>query len=147
MPLTNAFSMSDNPDMSADRHTMPVSEHAIYTTDMAIRRKNWVSGALKNDSFIYNSKSVTAGGAGLVTFWITDDGTSGGNAVFANVYADSAAINGYGAGGQYQASGVTVAGDKKSVTATMSSLVPILVVTFSSTAANGIECRLYVMGD
>lgn len=151
MPLTNAFTVSDDPDMSADRHGMALSEHAIYTADLAVksqaRRKSWVSGVLKNDSFIYNSKAITAGGSGLVTFWITDDGTSGGNAVFTNVYADSAAINGYGTGGQYQASGITVAGDKRSVTATMSSLVPILVVTFSSTAANGIECRLYVMGD
>lgn len=139
--------MSNDTPMTADRTTKVVTEHAAYQSDLLTRRKAWVSGTLKNDSFIYASKAVTAGGSGLVTFYITDDGTSSGNAVFTNVYSDTVAVNGYGTGGQYQASGLTVSGDKKSITATMSQLVPVLVVTFSAAAANGIECRLYVMGD
>lgn len=139
--------MSNDFPMTADRTDKVVTEHVALQGDEATRRKAWVSGVLKNDSFIYSSKASTAGGAGLVTFYITDDGTSSGNAVFTNVYADSISVGGYGTGGQYQASGLTVSGDKKSVTATISQLVPILVVTFSASAANGIECRLYVMGD
>lgn len=143
--------LSDNPTMSGSEHGRGVTEAVAYAGDLAsynlTRRKAYVSGVLKQDSFIYASKAVTAGGSGGVTFWITDDGTSGGNAVFTNVYTDSVSIGGYGTGGQYQASGLTVAGDKKSITATISQLVPVLVVTFSAGAANGIECRLYVMGD
>lgn len=139
--------MSNDTPMTADRTTKIVTEYAAYQSDLLTRRKNWVSGALKNDSFIYASKASVAGGSGLVTFYITDDGTSSGNAVFTNVYSDTIAVSGYGSGGQYQASGLTVAGDKKSITATMSQLVPLVVVTFSAAAANGIECRMYVMGD
>lgn len=143
--------LSDDPTMSGVQHGRGVTEAVAYAGDLATynltRRKAYVSGVLKHDSFIYASKAVTAGGSGLVTFWITDDGTSGGNAVFTNVYADSISVGGYGTGGQYQASGLTVAGDKKSITGTISQLVPVLVVTFSASAANGIECRLYVMGD
>lgn len=154
MPLFNSddldipiSAMSNDSPMTLDRTDKVVTEHAALQGDLLTRRKAWVSGVLKNDCFIYSSKASTAGGSGLVTFYITDDGTSSGNAVFTNVYADSISVGGYGTGGQYQASGLTVAGDNKSITATISQLVPILVVTFSATAANGIECRLYVMGD
>lgn len=139
-PISDTFPMGNS-------HGRAVTEAVAVAGDLATRRKAWVTGVLKNDCFIYSSKAVTAGGSGLVTFYITDDGTSSGNAVFTNVYADSISIGGYGTGGQYQASGLAVAGDKKSITATISQLVPVLVVTFSAAAANGIECRLYVMGD
>lgn len=143
--------ISDNPTMSGTQHSRGVTEAVAYAGDLATynltRRKSYVSGVLKPDSFIYASKAVTAGGSGLVTFWITDDGTSGGNAVFTNVYADSMSVGGYGASGQYQASGLTVAGDRKSITATISQITTVLVLTFNASAANGIECRLYVMGD
>lgn len=148
MPLNNAYQMSDDPDMTQDRHNMPLSEHAIYSADLVVRCKNYVSGALKNDSYIYVSKAATAGGAGAVTFYITNDGTSGGTAVFNNVYADSVAVTSYGANGNFQASNPVVAGDKKSVTITISQITTVLgLLTFNTVAANGIDCRLYVMGD
>lgn len=139
-PISDIFPMTST-------HNVGVTEAVALAGDAATRRKSYVSGILKNDSFIYSSKAVTAGGSGLITFYITDDGTSSGSAVFTNVYADSISVSGYGSGGQYQASGLTVSSDKKSITATMSQIVPVLVLTFSAAAANGIECRLYVMGD
>lgn len=140
--------VSDNPDMSGSRHNMSITEHAAYLGDIATRRKNWVSGALKNDSFIYSSKAVTAGGAGVVTFYITSDGTSGGSAVFTNVYADSILVVPFGASGNYQAFSPAVSGDKKSITASVSQATNVLgILTFNAAAANGIDCRLYVIGD
>ena len=145
IPMT---AMSNDVPMSADRSNVVVTEHAAYQSDLLTRRKNYVSGALKNDSFLYCSKAVTAGGAGGVTFYITSDGTSGGSAVFNNVYADTIAVCVYGASGNYQAYSPAVAGDKKSVTCTISQLTSILgILTFNSAAANGLDCRLYVMGD
>lgn len=145
IPLT---SMSNDFPMSADRTDKVVTEHVAYQGDLATRRKAYVSGVLKNDSFLYSSKASTAGGAGVVTFYITDNGASGGSAVFANVYSDSVAVSAYGSSGNYQAYNLTVAGDKKSVTATIGQITNVLgIATIAGTAANGIECRLYVMGD
>lgn len=140
--------MSNDFPMTADRQDKVVTEHVAYTGDLATRRKNYVSGSLKNESFLYASKSSTAGGAGSVTFYITDDGTSGGNAVFTNVYADSVLIVPYGSSGNYQAFNPSVSGDKKSITATVSQATNVLgLLTFNAAAANGIDCRLYVLGD
>lgn len=140
--------MSNDTPMTADRTTKVVTEHAAYAADLLTRRKNWVSGVLKNDSFIYASKASIAGGAGVVTFYITDDGTSTGNAVFTNVYTDSILVVPFGSAGQYQAYSPTLAGDKKSITATVAQATNVLgILTFNATAANGIDCRLYVMGD
>lgn len=143
--------ISDNPAMSGTQHGRGVTEAVAYAGDLATynstRRKAYVSGVLKQDSFIYASKAVTVSGGGI-TFYITSDGTSGGVAVFNNVYADSIAINVYGSAGNYQAYSPTVSGDKKSITATISQLTSVIgILTFNSSAASGIDCRLYVMGD
>lgn len=140
--------ISDIFPMTSARHDRGVTEAVAYAGDIATRRKNWVSGSLKSDSFVYASKASVAGGAGVVTFYITDDGTSSGSAVFSNVYADSILVVPFGSGGQYQAYTPTVAGDKKSITATVAQATNVLgILTFNATAANGIDCRLYVIGD
>lgn len=138
--------ISDIFPMTSGIHNIGVTEAVAYAGDLATRRKAYVSGVLKNDSFLYVSKASTVSGG--LTFYITDDGTSSGNAVFTNVYADSIAINAYGTSGTYQPSAPTVSVDKKSVTANISQATNVLgILTFNSTAANGIDCRLYVMGD
>ncbi len=142
--------VSDNPDMSARRHNMAISEYAVGTKDEAIynatRRKNYVSGVLKNDSFLYTSKATSVSGS--VTFYITDTGNSSGNPVFANVYNDSVAVIVYGASGNYQTSNPVVSADKKSVTVALSQISTVLgLLTFNGTAAGGLDFRLYVMGD
>lgn len=153
MPLFNSddldipiSAMSNDTPMSADRTDKVVTEHAAYQSDLLTRRKAWVSGVLKNDAFIYSSKASTVSGS--ATFYITSDGTSGGSAVFSNVYADTVAVIPYGTSGSYQPSNVVVSGDKKSITVDVSQATNVLgLLTFNSTAANGIDCRLYVMGD
>lgn len=140
--------ISDIFPMTSARHDRGVTEAVAYAGDVATRRKNWISGSLKSDSFVYASKASVAGGAGIVTFYITDDGTSTGNVVFTNVYADSILVVPFGSAGQYQAYSPTLAGDKKSITATIAQATNVLgILTFNATAANGIDCRLYVIGD
>lgn len=142
--------LSDNPDMSGARRDKGVSERVAYLADTAVlaaaRRKAWVTGVLKNDSFVYYSKATTSNGE--VTFYLTDDGTANGNPVFSNVYADSVTISPYGASAIYQISGIVVSNDKKSITATVNqvnSVVLGLVQIVSS--ANSIQCNLLVLGD
>lgn len=142
--------LSDNPDMSGARRDKGVSERVAYLADTAVlaaaRRKAWVTGVLKNDSFVYYSKATTSNGG--VTFYLTDDGTANGNPVFSNVYADSVTISPYGASAIYQISGIVVSNDKKSITATVNqvnSVVLGLVQIVSS--ANSIQCNLLVLGD
>lgn len=138
--------ISDVFPMSTLQHGRAVTEAVAYAGDAATRRKAYVSGVLKDDSFIYSSKASTV--SGVATFYITSDGTSSGSAVFANVYADSIAIVPYGTSGNYQPSGPVVAGDNKSITVNISQATNVLgILTFNSTAANGVDCRLYVMGD
>lgn len=139
--------ISDIFPMTSSRHDRGVTEAVALAGDTATRRKSYVSGVLKNDSYLYVSKATTISGGGI-TFYITSDGTSGGTVVFNNVYSDSIAINVYGSAGNYQAYSPTVSGDLKSITATISQLTTVLgLLTFSTTATSGIDCRLYVMGD
>lgn len=127
-------------------HTSIPTEAVTLLGDTAIQRKAWVSGLLKLDSFIYFSTATTTGGT--VTFWITDTGTSGGSAVFNNVYADSIQINPYNNGAVYNVSAITVAGDKKSITATIGQVTNVILnIVQVVSAVNGIQCNLLVLGD
>lgn len=82
--------LSDTVPM-ADNSSIGVTSHAAYIADTAVlaaaQRKAWVTGVLKPNSFVYYSKANTV--SGTVTFYLTDDGTSSGNAVFTDVYADT----------------------------------------------------------
>lgn len=144
--------ISDLTDMSTARHDRGITERVAYAGDTATynaaKLKIYVTGALKTGSTIYSSKASTAGGSGNVTFYVTSDGTSSGTAIFNNIYADSIIVVAYGSSGSYQPYNVTVAGDKKSISATISQITNVLsIATISSAAANGIDCRLYAMGD
>lgn len=140
----------DNPDMSSNRHDKGITEHAAYMADTAVlataQRKAWVSGVLKPNSFVYYSKATTSSGG--VTFYITDDGTSSGNAVFTNVYADSVTISPYGTSAVYQISAPTVSGDKKSITATVNQVTSVVLGLIQITgASNSVPCTMLVLGD
>lgn len=142
--------LTDNPDMSSNRHDKGITEHAAYTADTTVlataQRKAWVSGVLKLNSFVYYSKATTT--SGTVTFYLTNDGTSSGTAVFNNIYADSIAISPYGASAVYQISAPIIAGNKKSITATVNQVTSVLVGLLQITSAtNGVTCNLLVLGD
>lgn len=140
-PISDIFPMTTN------RHDRGVTEAVAYSGDVATRRKNYVSGVLKNDSFLYSSKATT-NGSGVVTFYLTDDGTSSGNAVFNNVYADSISVAVYGSSANYQPYSPTVSGDKKSITISINQATAVLIgIIQLVSAAASVDCRLYVMGD
>lgn len=139
--------ISDVFPMTSARHDRGVTEAVAYAGDVATRRKNYVSGALKNDSFLYTSKATT-NGSGVVSFYITDDGTSTGNAVFTNVYADSISVAVYGSSANYQPYSPTVSVDKKSITVNINQATSVLLGAIQLvSAAASVDCRLYVMGD
>lgn len=140
----------DNPDMSVNRHNKGISEHAAYTADSAVyalaQRKAWVSGVLKPDSFVYYSKASTA--SGIVTFYLTNDGTSSGTAVFNNIYADTITVTPYGSSAVYQVSSPVISGDKKSISITVNQVTSVVLGLIQITsAANSIPCNLLVLGD
>lgn len=110
------------------------------------QRKAWVSGVLRVGSFPYFSTAVTSGG--IVTFYITDSGLIGGGPVYSSIYVDSITISPYGSAALYQVSGITVAGDRKSISATVNQVTSVLVGLLQVTgASNGISCNLLVLGD
>lgn len=140
----------DNPDMSSNRHDKGITEHAAYTADSAVlaaaQRKAWVTGVLKPNSFVYYAKANTI--SGTVTFYLTDNGLSTGNAVFSDVYADSITISPYGTSAVYQISAPTVAGDLKSVSATVNQVTSVVLGLIQITGASaGVQCNLLVLGD
>lgn len=146
--------ISDNPTMSSGQHGRGVTESVVAQGDIATynaaiayaQRKAWVTGVLKPNSFIYYSKTTTA--SGVATFYITDDGTATGSAVYTNVYADTITVTPYGTAALYQMSSPAVAGDKKSITVTVSQVTSVLLgLIQSTTAANGVDVRLLVLGD
>lgn len=137
--ISNDFPMTDDT-------SMVISEAAALRGDLATRRKAYVSGVLKNDCFIYSSKAMTIGG--VATFYITDDGTSTGNAVFTNVYPDSVSVVAYGSTANYQVFNPVVAEDNKSIAVNLDQATTVLFGTIQLVAASdGIDCRMYVMGD
>lgn len=148
-PYALAANLS-NVNPMLDDSTKFVTSHAALTSDNAVlalaRRKAWVTGVLKQDSFVYYSKATTT--SGTVTFYITDDGTASGNAVFTNVYADSITISPYGTAAVYQISAPTVASDKKSITATVNQVTSVVLGLIQITAAaNSVQCNMLVLGD
>lgn len=106
----------------------------------------YVSGVPKVGATLYIAKAVTS--SGLATFSLTDDGTPTGNAIFKNVYMDSIAVVAYGNAANYQPYGPVLAADKKTLTLNLNQASSVLLGLIQLvSAANGIDCRLYVMGD
>lgn len=131
--------------MTANSNSRVATQKAVSDGLKVVNRKAWVSGSLKTGSFIYASKATTT--SGVVTFYLTDDGTSTGNAVFSTIYPDTIAVVVYGSAANYQPFGPVVAGDNKSITMSVNQVTSVLLgVIQLVSAANGVDCRLYVMG-
>lgn len=83
--------------------------------------------------------------SGTVTFNLTDDNTSSGNALFTNVYLDSVQAEAYGT--QVFFGSPTLVGNKKTISFPASQITSVLGILGIQTAANGISCRLMILGD
>lgn len=147
---TNAVPMIDDT-------SLVLTSHSAYQGDVQTLaaassysdthgNKSYVSGVQKAGAFVYASKAVTSSGSAV--FYITDDGTASGNAVFTNIFADSINIVIYGNAATYQPFTPTVSGDKKSITISVNQVTNISVLSLLFVAAsNGIDVRLWVMGN
>lgn len=113
-----------------------------------IKNKNqvWKMGIRKYSAIQYISSAIVT--TGSVTFYLTDDGTSAGNAVFTNIYKESANFWVEDSTNQYQYSSFTIASNKKSITITVGRLGTVLLgILQFVTAANGVTVYLTIMGD
>lgn len=108
-------------------------------------RMGYVTGVQKMGLFPYLAKASST--SGTITFWLTDNGLSTGNAVFSEIAEDGITISPYGNSNAYQIGTPVVSGNRKSVTATITQTSSVLLGLLSFTsAANGVDCRCIVMG-
>lgn len=117
----------------------------------------FVNGPMKFGGKFFNATATTSGGN--VVFWITNDGTSGGSAVFSDVVMESIMCTAVSTTMPVSYGTPVLSGDKKSITipcyqpGTSNSLVTILGISVLSgvtlvpvAAANGISVRMIVQG-
>lgn len=113
------------------------------------------SGTQKLGTFPYTSSAAVAGGAGVVRFYLTTDGTSGGAAVFTTIDPDSVQIQVVNSTALYVPSAVSVDPSGKYIDVTMkqqtfvTGLAGLLsVITGASlvAAANGTVVKCTVFG-
>lgn len=115
------------------------------TSDSDIPRI-WVSGVHKITVKEADLSAVVSGG--LAVFYLTDDGTSGGNVIFNNVYLQSINLLAASASNSFMYSNLTLSGDNKSLTVTVNQLGTILLgIIQIVSAANGVVVYLQIKGD
>ena len=130
---------------TADSNDVVATQKAVDLSIKRNRRKAYVNGVMVNGIIPYLTKATTASGA--ATLWLTDDGTSTGNAVFTNIYPEGIVINAYGTGNNYQVYNVVVSSDLKKVTCNVNQMAgAILGLVNVTTAANGIDVRGIILG-
>lgn len=108
--------------------------------------KVYKSGVLKVSPKVYVTSATVSSGS--VTVNLTDDNTSSGTALFANVYKESMNWWIEDATSSYQLGSYTLSGNKKTLTLTVNKLGSIVLglIQFVS-AANGAVVNVTVWGD
>lgn len=171
-----ANDMADTVPMP-DEHNMVASAHAVYEVQSALSTamdekaayehthaianitglqsflddkaskddnlKMYLSGVKKNSPKVAVCKGTVSNG--VVVFNLTDDNTATGTALFTNVYLDSVQAEAYG--GSIFFATPTLSGNKKTISFPVSQVTTVLGLLSITTAANGIACRLMIMGD
>lgn len=142
--------ISDNPDMSGDRHDRGVTEHAAYVSDLvaynAANRAQGSGSTVTTGAWPILRKATT-NSSGVATIYLTTDGTSGTSAAFSStVLEDGIQATPVGAA-NYNATSLTVSGDKKTLTVVLNQIKTVLgLLTFNSTADSGVEVRTVTWG-
>lgn len=112
------------------------------------------SGVRKGKHIEYTTSSTVSGGS--VTFYLTDNGLAGGNAIATTWFKESANFWVEDVSAQYQFGNFTISADKKSVTAsitrlsatsTILSLVSVLTGLTFIAPANGTVVYLTIKGE
>jgi len=145
---SNALTMDmldSDATFAANSNSKVATQEAVNTSIKQNRRKAYVNGQMINGIIPYLAKATVTSGA--ATLWLTDDGTSTGNAVFTTIYPEGIVINAYGSGNNYQVYNVVVSGDLKKVTCQVNQMAgAILGLVNVTSAANGIDVRGIVLG-
>ena len=102
------------------------------------------NGVKKSDPNIVVQSATVADG--VASFNLTDDGTPTGNAVFSDVFEDSAHFLIDDANDLYNFSGITVSGDKKTLSVVVRRALLSLGAIIYGNAVDGTVVRMQVMG-
>lgn len=115
-------------------------------TDLSFLPRVWATGVNKATVKYICTSAVVSGGNAV--FYLTDNNGSTGSAVFTNVYLESTNLYVSSSTDMYNYSGLTVSGDKKTLTVTVNRLGTVLVgIIQLVTAANGTTVFLQILGD
>lgn len=122
------------------------SQDAITMQQMLATLTIYKNGVIKTNPKFYYSSAVVAGG--VVTFYLTDNGGSTGNALFTNIDKESFSWWVDDASNQYQLGSYALAANKKSITLTVNKLGTVLLgIVQLISAANGVTVNLGIWGD
>jgi len=137
--------LDSDPTFSANSNSKVATQEAVNISIKQNRRKAYVNGVMVNGIIPYLTKATTS--AGAATLWLTDDGTSTGNAVFTTIYPEGIVISAYGTGNNYQVYNVVVSSDLKKITCNVNQMAgAILGLVNVTSAANGVDIRGIVLG-
>lgn len=155
---TNDDGTADIADASQNTNAVTLQQ---MNSTMTNYRPFYRSGTLKTGV----KEFITSGtcSSGSVTFYLTDNGASNGNAIFTNVYKESANFWIEDANNAYQFSSYSLSGDKKTLTLGITRLgtsagtallnliggtLSVLTgITFGNAATNGTTVYLAIKGD
>lgn len=141
--------ISDNPDMSGNRHDRGVTEHAAYMADTnvaSVSNKVQSSGSTIITGAWPILRKATTNSSGVAVIYLTTDGTSGTGAAFSTVYEDGIVVMGVGAA-NYNPTTIVISGDKKTCTVTLNQIKSVLgLLSYNATADAGVEVRAAVWG-
>lgn len=141
--------LTDNPDMSSDRHNKGITEHAAYSADTAVAN---LSNKVQSGSTVATGawpilRKASTNSSGVATIYLTTDGTSGTAAAFSTVYEDGIVVMPLGSSSNYQVVSVVLDGTKKFITVTVNQLGSVILGLVNVTsAAAGVEVRAAVWG-
>ena len=129
-----------------------ISEPDLVTLLTASRNTTYLNGTKKNTKTYLTSATVSSG---VATFYLTDNNTSWGNAIFSNVYIQSIRPWYNDKTTLYAEGDYALSGDKKTLTLSVNKLsftgTTILGInvlgTYAFVAANGATVYLLVQGD
>lgn len=136
-PMTNA-------------HTQIPSESQVYLGDLAVydatRNKAYIGGSMVYDAVPWlNTANTNA--SGVATFYPTDTGLAGGNALFSSIDTKTVIAMPTGGTNNYQVTSFTIASDKKSITVSVNQMAgAVLGLVNVTTAAAGIPVTLSFLG-
>lgn len=138
--------LDTDPLFIANSNDLLPTQEAVNTSIKSNRRKGWVNGQMVNGITPY-VQSATTNASGQATLWLTDNGTSTGNAVFQTIYADGIIIIAYGSGNNYQVYNPVISADKKSITVSVNQQGAVILGLISMTsAAAGVTVRGIILG-